>query len=202
MRVRSAFVVASLFLAPALFADAWIFDKSEVVVEVGQTDQSVRVDLAYNFGGKPPNGTPGMLRSADNHIANAYRFDSHMVITGISPGDTVVPKETGGYYLKIHVVCGTELPVRAEQPIIAARTGQAVQLRALSEIAQRTTFLWYAGRIGDTSQLLAIGGTELTFTPLTSPKQYVWVSAITPCSSTAAEFEIDVPPARSRAVRH
>jgi hypothetical protein len=201
MRVRVVFAVASLLLAPALLADAWIFDKSEVVVEVGQTDRSVRVDLANNFG-KPSNGTPGMLRSADNHIANAYRSDNSMVITGISPGDTFIPKETSGYYLKIHVVCGSELPVLAEQPVIAARAGELVQLRAVSEIAQRTTFLWYAGRAGDTSQLLAIGGTELTLRASTAAKQYVWVLATTTCTSSMAEFEIDVPPARNRAVRH
>jgi hypothetical protein len=201
MRVRVVFAVASLLVAPALFADAWIFDKSEVVVEVGQTDRSVRVDLANNFG-KPSNGTPGMLRSADNHIANAYRSDNFMVITGISPGDTFIPKETGGYYLKIHVVCGSELPVLAEQPVIAARAGELVQLRAVSEIAPRTTFLWYAGRVGDTSQLLAIGGTELTLRASTAAKQYVWVLATTTCTSSMAEFEIDVPPARGRAVRH
>lgn len=182
-------------------ADGWFFNKQDLVIEVGQTDTSVRVTQAGNIG-KPSQGTNEMLRSADNHVANAYRSEDHMVITGISPGDTGVPKPSGGYYLTIHVVCGNELPVLAEQPVIAARAGEAVQLRVVSEIAQRTTFQWYAGRIGDTSKLLAIGGTELGFTASTLPKQYVWVLASTPCTSSMAEFEINVPPARGRAVRH
>jgi hypothetical protein len=193
-------VILLLFIALPLSA-GWVFNKSEVVVEVGRIDDSLRAfDGSFGMGN---HGTNESLHSADNHIAVAWHLqDGHFEIYGISPGDTVIPRSTGGYYAKIHVVCGTELPVRAEQSVIAARAGEAVQLRALSEIAQRTTFQWYAGHVGDTSQLLATGGTELTFTPLTSTKQYVWVSAITACSSSAAEFEIDVPPARNRAVRH
>ncbi|PYQ31586.1 MAG: hypothetical protein DMF56_00290 [Acidobacteria bacterium] len=189
-----------LFIALPLSA-GWVFNKSEVVVEVGRVDDTLRAfDGSFGMGN---HGTNESLHSADNHIAVAWQLqDGHFEIYGISPGDTVIPRSTGGYYVKIHVVCGSELPVRAERPVIAGRAGEPVQLRVLSEIAQRTTFQWYAGHIGDTSQLLATGGAELTFTPLTSTKQYVWVSAITPCSLSTAEFEIDVPPVRSRAVRH
>jgi len=208
--MRRVIVVAALLAAPSLFASAFYFNEQEVVVEVGQTDKSLRVRLMGGFG--KDFGAPNQnLHSADSRIAFVLRFpDDHFEITGISPGDTeIIGTEVGNpnaprpsHYVKIHVVCGNELPVRAEQAVIAARAGEAVQLRALSEIAPRTTFQWYAGRIGDTSQPLATGGATLTFTALTSPKQYVWVSAITACTSSAAEFEIDVPPSRGRAVRH
>ena len=179
----------------------WVFNKSEVTVEVGRTDKSVWAsDVHFGMGGFGP---PEKLRSADRNIALVLSDgNGSLYIIGVSPGDTVIPKSTGGYYVKIHVVCGNELPVRAEQAVIAARAGEAVPLRAVSEIASSTTFQWYAGRTGDLSQPLATGGMQLTYTASTSPKQYVWVSATTPCSISTAEFEIDVPPARNRAVRH
>lgn len=190
----SWFVIAAIVI---------IFNKQEVTVEVGQIDQSLRVSEGkFGFGGGE--GLPWEHLSGDPSIAIVRRLTddkSRLEVRGVSPGNTGIPGP-GGYYVRIKVVCGVEAPVIAEEAVIHARAGAAVPLRALAAAAERTTFQWYAGRSGDTSHPLAGGGTEVTYTPTASPKQYVWVLATTACTSSAAEFEIDVPTARTRAARH
>lgn len=184
-----------------LAAITFIFNKPAVLVEVGQVDESLRVSEGH-FG---PGGDSGAwkLVSADPAVAIVHRFsDDHFSIRGVSPGNTGIPSPDGGFFVRIKVVCGTEAPVIAEQPLIKARAGDTLQLRAVSDIAYRMTFQWYEGHSGDTSHPIAMAGAELTYTASAAPKQSVWVLASTPCGSSAAEFEIDVPPARTRAVRH
>lgn len=193
MGMNSLAVLAAFFI---------IFNKPEVVVEVGQIDRSLRVSEGQiGFGGGEP--LPWDLRTADPSIAVAHRFpDDHFDIRGVSPGITGIPRSTGGYHVRIKVVCGAEAPVTAEQPRIKTRAGETVQLRAVTEIADRTTFQWYEGHSGDTSHPIATGGAELPYTASAAAKQYVWVLATTACTSSAAEFELEIAPSRRRAAGH
>ena len=178
-----------------------MFNKQDVVVEVGQIDRSLRIiGVLTSLGGDAPNWK---LLSADRSVAVVRQLpDNQFEIRGVSPGRTGILRSTGGYYVKIRVICGAEAPVIAEQPLIKARVGETVQLRAVTDIADRTTFQWYEGHSGDTSHPIAMGSAELPYRASATAKQYVWVLATTACTSSAAEFEIEVAPSRRRAARH
>jgi hypothetical protein len=62
-------------------------------------------------------------------------------------------------------------------------------------------YQWYRGRAGDVTHPLDATGAEFTFTPDAYGPAYVWVAATTVCSSSTAEFRVDVPLVRRRAVR-
>jgi hypothetical protein len=127
-------------------------------------------------------------------------------IIGVSPGVTQIAQlGSRGYvepaYVSVQVSCGIEPPVTAATPLVHATRGERVTLIAASEIASRTAFHWYAGRVGDTSHPIESAGAQAAFIPTQYGIQHVWVQAVTPCSTTVAEFAIDVPLPKSRAVR-
>jgi hypothetical protein len=74
-------------------------------------------------------------------------------------------------------------------------------LVAISEIASRSVFHWYSGHTGDTSQPLESYGPQAVYVPSVYRVQYAWVEVVTPCSTSTAEFTINVPLPKSRAVR-
>lgn len=181
-----------------LAAFSFFFTAQQVVVEVGQVDRSLRVLSIY-----VPYGADTLdwqLRSADPGIALVRRLpDDRFEIEGVSPGVTGIARSTGGYYVKIKVVCGQELPVRVERDAVTAKPGDRVTLHALSDIATRTLFEWFEGAPGDTSKPLA-PGPDLTFAATASKD--LWVRATTACSTSTAAVHVTVLPGRGRAVRH
>lgn len=127
-----------------------------------------------------------------------------MRITGVRPGQILgyvdgIPPEQSAMY--IWVVCGAEDPIQAAAPEQIAATREPIALRALTPIANRTTFTWYLGRTGDTSRPISASGPEIAFVTNDIGTHYAWVLATTPCSSSSAEFRIDAHAPRRRAVR-
>ena len=121
-------------------------------------------------------------------------------VTGTGPGFTYL-KITSfpGEYTFIEVVCGKEDPIHPAEARVVGAPGKPVTLEAVTPIAHRTTFTWYRGHVGDQSSPIAGSGPELSFIPQ-GRTESVWVLATTPCSSSTAEFLVEVPVKR-RAVR-
>lgn len=160
-----------------------------------------------DYGG----GIHWMFRTENDQVATAFAHvqdgaDHDVTISGIGPGTTairdVLPSgQVAGYpsWVIIHVTCGAEPAVQPAARILSTRSGRPVTLSAVSQFPDRTTFTWYLGRIGDGSKRLDANGPQMTFTPTAAGTQYVWVSAMTACSTSAAEFVIEVSSSRHRA---
>ncbi|HEX7831611.1 MAG TPA: hypothetical protein VF787_18290 [Thermoanaerobaculia bacterium] len=129
-----------------------------------------------------------------------------VAITGVAPGQTYILYIRNGSLnpsglADITVYCGDEPAVKPAEALVETKLGDEVTLQAMSSIADRSTFVWYAGELGDTSRAIPFGGTTLTFTPETSGVHHYWVMATTPCSASSTAFEVNVRPLKRRAVR-
>ena len=197
-----------MFILLAIWSPLW--QPTDVTLAVGET-RIVKVQPIF-AGYAEPNPINWTFRTADEQVATAFvrvtgGGNYAVPILGIGPGTTairlVMPggKLDGQDWVKIHVVCGAEAPVAAASQIVSTIAGRPVTLSATSQYPDRTTFAWYAGHVGDVSKPIDATGPQITLTPNAIGKQYVWVSAITTCSSSAAEFAIDVSSARYRPVR-
>jgi hypothetical protein len=100
---------------------------------------------------------------------------------------------------RVEVVCGEEAPIAAVEPQHTIRRRESVQLSVVSPAAG-SVLQWYDGRVGDTSQPLPATGSDYVFTSNVLGAHYVWVLATTPCSTSTAEFRVDVTQPRRRAV--
>jgi hypothetical protein len=151
----------------------WIFESSNPSV--------IRVDGAMY------SSTPGEMR-----------------ITGISPGHglALIRPMSSFYNVDVTVVCGQESAVQAAEVRQTVKTGEPVALRALTSIADRTTFTWYHGHIGDTSFPIGQSGPEVVYITDDPGLHSAWVLATTSCSSSMAEFQIDAVAPKRRGVRH
>lgn len=108
----------------------------------------------------------------------------------------------GKTYAIVEVSCGVVEPVKQIVPVITAKKGERVTLAVTSGNEANRSLRWYAGRVGDRSRLLAADVMDVPFTPTAPGTHYVWVAANSPCAESSAEFRIDVPSSRQRAVRH
>lgn len=107
-------------------------------------------------------------------------------------------------YATVEVVCGLAEPLQAIAPVLTAKKGEPVKLSVTTTTEKIRVVQWYAGRTGDTSHPLtasSANSADLEITPTGTGTHYVWASAKSPCSSSAAEFRIEVLPSRRRAVR-
>ena len=120
-------------------------------------------------------------------------------VMALAPGTAQIVSR-GKVYATVEVVCGSIEPVQAIAPVITAKRGETVKLAVTTTSELVRVLQWYAGRIGDTSHPLAASGVDLELTPAEAGTHYVWASSKSPCSSSAAEFRIDVLPSRRRAV--
>ena len=151
------------------------------------------------------------FRTENEQVATAFAHVQddlvhYVAVTGIGPGTTAIRQvlpsgQVEGYpsYVIIHVSCGPEAPLIALTPNVSTRLNKPVILRAFSDAPDRTAFTWFAGHIGDVSKPIDASGSQISVTPNAVGRQYVWVSAVTNCSTSAAEFAIDVSPSRHRA---
>jgi hypothetical protein len=120
-------------------------------------------------------------------------------VMALAPGTAQI-MSGGKVYATVEVVCGQAQPAQAIVPVIIAKRGETVKLAVTTTTDAFRVIQWYDGRIGDTSHPLAANGVDLELTPAEAGTRYVWASAKSPCSSSAAEFRIDVLSARRRAV--
>lgn len=108
----------------------------------------------------------------------------------------------GRTYAIVEVSCGVVEPVKQVAPVVIAKTGERVMLAVTAGSEANRSLRWYQGRVGDKSRLLAADVMDVAFTPAAPGTHYVWVAANSPCAESSAEFRIDVPSSRQRAVRH
>ncbi|MBV8516968.1 MAG: hypothetical protein JO197_06120 [Acidobacteria bacterium] len=207
---RATLVLLVLLLAALPASAGWwpSFSPRTLQLEVGD-QTSVEVHAVWSGLVDYGNGIHWTFRSDDSWVATANASvndqGSHLVpIEAVGPGTARICLGNSGdsCYVTIFVRCGEEAPVRAAQPVLRAELHQPVTLSVVTPIAQRTHFTWFRGRMGDRSQPLDAASAEITFAPDAYDAQYVWVSAVTSCSTSSAEFRIDVPRPRQHAVRH
>ncbi len=206
-------LIGTLLLAlatPVLASWYPLFSPRQVRIAVGETTfANVRAMWSGITSYGPPNWT---FNAADRDIATAHAEVTQtwqsvdFAITGVGPGQTYVLQGANGrvngtVWVQIDVYCGVEPPIQAVEPRIETRLGEEVTLRTMSMIADRTTRVWYAGDVGDTSRPIPFNGTELAFTPETIGTHHYWVLATTPCSESRAGFEVIVRPAKRRSIR-
>jgi hypothetical protein len=96
-------------------------------------------------------------------------------------------------------------PVHIHAETTLAFPGQEVALLAiLPGSDEPPLFVWYRGRLGDTSRLIqASTDPQLTFVAPASGPTYFWVQAFAGSATSSAEIVIETaPPPRRRTVRH
>lgn len=164
----------------AVWTGIWIVPWSPWVFE----STNPRVALV---SGEMPDSRPGQMR-----------------ITALEPGtaNAVIRGWTDFYRVELTVVCGQEERVTAASPYVETRIGTAVSLRAVTPIANRTTFAWYHGRTGDMTYPIHQAGPEIVYVTDDPGLHSVWVMATTPCSTSTTEFVIDAKPPKRRSSRH
>ncbi|HEX2835121.1 MAG TPA: hypothetical protein VHW00_19055 [Thermoanaerobaculia bacterium] len=207
---RVALVLALLALTTPLLA-GWYptFNPRNVRIAVGET--SIITVQARWSGIAFPELPTWSFATVDSNVAIG-EIEMHttkpveLPVTGIAPGETSIAQRANGRFVgssfvNVTVYCADEPSLTAAEPRIESRLGEEVTLRAMSPIAERSRFLWYAGRIGDTARPIPFGGTELTFAPESSGTHHYWVMATTACRTSSVEFEVVVKPARRRSVR-
>lgn len=178
---------------------------------VGDTT-TVQVEAKWSGLVDYGNGIHWTFRSEHEGVASAYVEMSNsrkrdVEIRALAPGVTSIREQSPNGHLGsvewvvIEVLCRAEDPIRAEAPARTATLGTPVALHVLTDYAERTAFAWFLGRAGDRTHPLLAGGPAIDFTPAAAGTQYVWVEAITGCSSSSAEFRIDVPLPKRRSVR-
>jgi hypothetical protein len=209
--MKRAVFVLILLLVPLPLLAGWYptFDPRNVRVAVGETFV-VTVQARWS-GISFPDLPAWEFASTDPTVAAANiemqtTKPVDLPITGISPGTTTIAQRSNGHFVgngfvNVTVYCASEPAIVAAEPRIESKLGDAITLRALSSIAERSHIVWYAGELGDTSRPIPFAGTELTFTPESAGTHHYWVMATTPCSTSSAQFEVVVRPLKRRSVR-
>jgi hypothetical protein len=200
---------ALLLLTLAACGPTPTVDPQKLTVLVGETEY-VRVTTKWEY---PSTGYhPGWFFTTDRRTIIEVRGSMSsgqpsrlMPVTGLRPGKAgALVIDTNDRELArvdVTVRCGDDPPVQPAEARLTARAGELVALRALTPLTDRTTFTWYLGRTGDTSFPILQPGPEIAFVSDDRGQHHVWVMATTPCSTSTAEFEIDVVPTKRRATR-
>jgi hypothetical protein len=198
-----------LFIAPHVAGKIVRFSPEEITVHVGETIDTKVVALQSGFN-TMPGSYDWQFTSADSRIATAEgrlrspRETAFVRIHGIAEGRVAIVYTSNHLPApaRIRVICGQEVPVAASTPTVTARVGQQVSLRVVSSAEERTLFEWFLGKTGDRSIPIPASGSECQFTPSAPGTQSIWVSAITACSISAAEFRVEVASPKRRSARH
>jgi len=200
VRKATLLVIVATIAATPLAASWWPYwEPTFVALNVGER---ATIHLQAKWSGLVDYGNGIHFSFRTENVAVAVAAVSvndeslHAVeIVAVGPGNTSIsealPNDKFGWqYVKIRVLCTEEPAVRAATPVVLTRLGEAVTLKAVSDIAERTRFTWYLGHVGDTSHPLAATGPEVALVPRAGV-QYVWVAAVTTCSASSAEFRIE-----------
>ncbi|HEX6088093.1 MAG TPA: hypothetical protein VF266_26420 [Thermoanaerobaculia bacterium] len=179
-------------------------------IKVGETLR-VRIDAAYVPMSGGMEFRPLVFESSNERIIEVtgkmpLPVTDFMYVTGLRPGraQALLLDRNGvrSGVVEVTVVCGREPEIQAATPSLSAKIGMPVLLRAETPIAERTTFTWYRGLVGDMSEPLAASGPEFLFASNDPGVQHAWVMATTPCSSSTAQFAVDVVAPKRRSARH
>jgi hypothetical protein len=208
---RTLAILVLLLLATPVFATWWpVLSPKTVRIAVGE-ETSITATAWWSGLTDYGNGIHWAFHSADPQIATAYAemhssSSKDIPIVGIAPGRTFIynirnNSVDGSGLANIEVYCAPELPVIGARPVVDSVLGDAITLSVATAIAARTTFVWYAGELGDTSRPVPAGSFQLTFTPESAGTHHYWVLATTACSTSTAAFTVNVHRPRHRAVR-
>jgi hypothetical protein len=205
---RTALALAlSAFAAPLCAGGYFLrLDPPVVTVVVGQTTTIKAIAVWSGITPAPAVYDWTFENSSDPGVASvsgrlkAPDGIAPVTITGLGPGFAGIGQPPH-FQVEIYVVCGAEAPIRPAVATLQTTHDKAVTLKLESEIVPRAAITWFAGRVGDTSRRLALGGGSIEFKPTVVGTQYVWAEARTPCSLTTAEFRVDVTAPRRRSVR-
>ena len=207
MTRRSILTLALLFAATNTSA-AWYpsLETGALRLEVGQS-RTVEVRAIWTGIWLVP-WSPWTFATTNPSVARVTgrMLDSRpglMIITARAPGhaDAIIEELTRYYRVEVTVVCGQEDPIAAARPAITTTTGVPIALRAVSNIADRQTFTWYHGRIGDMTFPIGQSGPEIVYVTNDPGEHHVWVMATSACSTSTTEFVIDANPPRRRTSR-
>jgi hypothetical protein len=151
------------------------------------------------------------FRSSDPSIADAGGLllspstQTAIAVTGHRPGTIMVVSPSVGFgsvaLALVHVNCGEEPPIHAVTARQSTALAAPVRLTLSVDVVTDRDYLWFQGRTGDQSRPLAGHGPAVDFAPDSYGVTTVWVRASTPCSTSTAEFQVDVSAPRSRLVR-
>jgi hypothetical protein len=207
--MRRALLALFLVSVASSASAAWYpsLETGAILLEVGET-QNVGVRAIWTGLMIVP-WQPWVFASTNPSVAtvSGEMLDSRpgqMRITALRPGraDGIILGWTNYYRVEVTVVCGRENAVQAAPSRQTAVVGVPISLHAVTPIAERTTFTWYHGRVGDTSFPISQSGADVVYVTDDAGPHFVWVLATTPCSSSTAEFQIDAVNPRRRGARH
>jgi hypothetical protein len=201
------FSLAALFMIATSSACGWVPDVKPTYMrlEVGET-RVAKATRTTSWGTlMPAPCCDWVFYCSDENVAFTHAVLTNepidVPITGIGPGTTWLMIE--GFskkYTRVEVVCGAEDAIVPAQASVAGTIGRPLTLEVITPIANRTTFTWYRGRMGDVSSPLTVSGPEVQFVPQAS-SEFVWVLAATECSTSSAEFHVTAHASKSRALR-
>jgi hypothetical protein len=206
MLKRTLVALVTLLVTTAAFAGKYpLFINDVVKVQVGQTVEA-EVFAGHTGFADYPNVYSWIFSSVDHSVANVSgklyspNTRAKIRVTGLAPGFSwiVTGSYPGARLARIIVSCGEQAPVVAANPEVSARLNEEVALTTASADLDRTTFTWYRGRLGDTSQPLDASGPAIQFAADSTGDHYVWVSAMSACSTSRAEFHVEVIQPRRR----
>jgi hypothetical protein len=211
--IRSAFLVASLFLATSAFA-AWNPHFSSDYEELRVGEQRTIELTAWVSGFTSPPPFEGWVCGSSNetiaHVEGGLSKASgtaNIVITAIAPGEAhVMLKSVGAanftaWPFVTIVVRPAPMTVTIDPSNWTPTLGQSVTLSATANGGTPTEYHWFHGHIGDMRMPLAGTSRELLVKPEQVGLAYYWVQAIAPSEFTSSEIVFVVQPAtRRRAV--
>src|SRR5258708_7519091 len=202
--MRSSLLLALALAVASPLAANWlpVWTPADVHLVVGQT---INVQVQVQFSGLLPNVNDPVNESfaSDNdQVATAFvivqdKQRHNVQITAMGPGTaairSVVPHGFGNWaWVHITVDCGVEQPIRPVSAVLNGSIGKPVTIAVVSNLEQ-TVFAWYLGRNGDRSHPLDTSGSVIAFTPNAYGSHYVWGTATSACSASAAACRVDGP---------
>lgn len=139
-------------------------------------------NVAIVEGGKEQLGEPGAIK-----------------ITAIAPGIAQVRMGSAGPFASITVAGNYPPPQIALSSRIVA-PGQPVTLTAIFPFP--AFYIWYDGALGDRTSALGAANTLTYVAPAKPGTYHVWLTVMTPTTTSMAEATIEVVEPRRRATRH
>ena len=193
-RLLVLLLISSLAAASALAYEEPRLTPEYLVINVGET-KPVDVRILH-LSGLNYTMWRFVFHSSDESVMftsgefSHPRWNGTIYVEARAPGvaDIIAGGRSWG---RVQVFCTVEEPIAALNPHERISRNGTVRLSVTSTAAGRV-LQWYSGRAGDTSHPLPGTTPDYLFTASAPGTHYVWASARTPCSTSTAEFRIDV----------